>query len=101
MLAVGDPVLKGGIVLQLIVAAHFKIAEVHLPQPRQDGVGHVAVDGAKGLLRPQHTAGKIPGRGGILGGVGVKLRQRVRQHGDIRRAVIQVVDAALGLAVAQ
>ena len=40
-----DPVLEGGVVLQLVIAAHLEITEVHLPQPRQRRVGHVAVDG--------------------------------------------------------
>ena len=103
VLRVLTPRLKRRVVLQLGVALHLKIAEVHLPQTRQLGVGHVAVQCADGLLRPQKAAGVVPCRRGIYAGfcaLGQHL-QRIRQDGDIRRPVVQIIPASGGVAVPQ
>ena len=101
MLHVGDPRLIGRRVLQLLIAFHLEIAEVHLLQPRQLLMGHGAVDGLQRLLRPQQAAGVVPGGPGIGRCVFVQGRQGFRQGGDIRRPVIQVPQAALRLGMAQ
>ena len=103
VLRVLTPRLKRGVVLQLGIALHLKVAEVHLPQTRQLCVRHVAVQRTDGLLRPQKAAGVIPRRRGVHAGLGTlgQHLQRIRQDGDIRRAVVQVVPASGGVAVPQ
>ena len=103
VLRVLTPRLKRGIVLQLGVALHLKIAEVHLPQTGQLRVGHIAVQCADGLLRPQKAAGVVPRRRGVHAGLGALRQhlQRIRQHRDIRRAVVQIVPTSGGVAVPQ
>ena len=103
VLRVLTPRLKRRVILQLGVALHLKIAEVHLPQTRQLGVGYVAVQCADGLLRPQKTAGVVPCRRGVHAGLGALRQhlQRIRQDRDIRRPVVQIVPASGGVAVPQ
>ena len=103
VLRVLTPRLKRRVILQLGVALHLKITEVHLPQTRQLGMGYVAVQCADGLLRPQEAAGVVLCRRGVHAGLGA-LRQHlqgIRQDGDIRRTVVQIVPASGGVAVPQ
>ena len=82
---------------------HLEIAEIHLPQTRQLRVRHVAVNRGERLLRAQQAARVVALRLGIDAALRrrVQLLERLRQHRDVRRAVVEITQAALRLAVAQ
>ena len=54
---VGQPALIIRVVLQLVIGAALESAESHFSKRRKNGVGHVAEQQLKRLLRAQHAGG--------------------------------------------
>ena len=105
VIVTGAPLPVHRIVLELLIAEHFKGAEIHLPQAGNDLVVHAAVKEQQCFLRAAHAAGIDPETVYLRPAeVPAHFSQRcpaVFGQGKIGFAAVHIVHIGLGASVTQ